>query len=481
MGDVKIEFGGDVSELVRENKKLLVELAKVDTQLKTIGKASRQAAVEEARRDREARRAAAEQSAAWKRVGGEIRGMVGGYASLAGAVRLVGQAFQFAKQQSDSGLASMRQMLPARQRLAQVATSSADLKTLRGRADVLAQMGGISREQASGLVFSARSEGFEGALSFIARAAPLLSVDAQATAAGQLKGLFPSKPVSSEQAIAGAFVGAQASRLNAEELLRSLPQAGEGVNQAGGDAAEAIAALSVLSSRFKSGDVAADRIKNLGSKLSLDERTSGRGFLGGFDALMGMDEAGRRDFLGDSVELNSAFKAMSEELGTIRDRERDVRREMQAIAEDPSTSKFMAAVGVAREGFAAELDIHASEIGLEVAKEEQLARARAGSIGARLDLEREQLKLSPMERFFGNLGASTAESFGASPETVDAAGRIGAEMLMGSELTEYATGTGRYAPQLESSPQDLDALERATRNLERAGRNAGGQREAHRE
>jgi hypothetical protein len=63
---------------------------------------------------------------------------------------------------------------------------------------------------------------------------------------------------------------ARDSRLNFEQIAQALPGAAEGGAVAKATAEETLATLSVLASRFKSGETAADRIKAFSSKVGID-------------------------------------------------------------------------------------------------------------------------------------------------------------------------------------------------------------------
>jgi hypothetical protein len=136
---------------------------------------------------------------------------------------------------------------------------------------------------------------------------------------------------------------AAASRLNFEELARALPGAAEGGALAGASSEETIGALSVLAGRFKSGDTAADRLKAFTSKVGLDTDAEGRESLAGsgiVDAvtkLQAMSDEQRKDFLGESQEVNAAYVILTEEFAAIQGRIQEIEqaRDATGTAQSP--------------------------------------------------------------------------------------------------------------------------------------------------
>lgn len=255
-----------------------------------------------------------------------------GWMTVTTAVNLTRQAMQKVQEEQQKALDSLKQTSDPNKRLLQVATSEEDYKGLTKRADELASQYGIGRDEARGLMFSARSEGFEGSAEFIAQNSQILGVQSQATVAGQVPGLFKKEGLQAEQAINMGLVAAAESRLNFEEIAKAMPGAAEGGALAGASSSETFGALSVLAGRFKSGDTAADRIKAFTTAVGLDEGMIGKdgkagreslqgsGIVSAVEKLQAMSPENRKEFLGEGAEVNAAYAILSEELNTIKAR-----------------------------------------------------------------------------------------------------------------------------------------------------------------
>lgn len=251
--------------------------------------------------------------------------------SVAGSYVGVHEAIQKAIELSQNLIAKNREVLESLKgtesgdsRLLQVSRNEEDFQNLRTEADRIAATYGIKREASRQLVFSGRSEDFESSLDYIGRNAQVISPDAQAQVAGQLPALFEKFGLNAQQAIEGTLQAAVSSRLSFEDIAGALPSAAEGGALAEADPMETMAGLSVLASRFKSADTAADRMKAFLTKVGMDEGGEGRDSLAGkglieaIEQLQRMPDQLRSDFLGDSQEVNAAFKIAAEELDAIK-------------------------------------------------------------------------------------------------------------------------------------------------------------------
>lgn len=251
-----------------------------------------------------------------------------GWMSVNTVVGLAGEAMQRVREEQAKAFSSLDQQSDPNKRLLQVSTDAEDYQNLTGQADKLAMEYGISREEARGLMFSGRSEGFEQSAGFIASNAQVLDVASQATVAGQVPGLFQKEGLTAEEAINMGLTAAAESRLNFEEIARAMPGAAEGGAIAGASSGETFGALSVLAGRFKSGDTAADRLKAFTSRVGLDEGNAemgreslqGTGIVDAVQKLQAMNEEQRKDFLGDSQEVNAAYVILVEEFAKIQER-----------------------------------------------------------------------------------------------------------------------------------------------------------------
>lgn len=251
-----------------------------------------------------------------------------GFVSLNTVLGITGEALRRIREEQSKALSSLESVSDSNKRLLQVATSAEDYKKLTSTADQLAMDYGIGRDQARALMFSARSENFEGSAGFIARNAQVLDVQGQATVAGQIPGLFQKEGLSAEQAINMGLVAAAESRLNFEEIARAMPRAAEGGSLAGASSTETFGALSVLAGRFQSGETASDRLKAFASRVGLDEGNAdmgraslqGSGIMDAVAKLQQMSEEQRKDFLGNSQEVNAAYVILVEEQQRINER-----------------------------------------------------------------------------------------------------------------------------------------------------------------
>jgi hypothetical protein len=241
----------------------------------------------------------------------QVKQMAAGYISWSTAAAGVRSAIREVQAEMAKGRSSTETLKEARQNLLQV--SQGDFTELEKRADLAAVKYGTSRTEARQVLFSARSEGFEKDYEAVMRMSPLIPAMSAARVAGQTNQLFGGK-FTAEQIIGGVFKGAADSRLDFAPMAEQIPVASEGAAIAGASAEETIASLSVLASKFNN---AGDRIKALASKIGIDDRTKGRGLLGGIKAIQQMSEAERRDFLGDDQEKNAAYLRFIETMPQI--------------------------------------------------------------------------------------------------------------------------------------------------------------------
>ena len=205
----------------------------------------------------------------------QITSMIGAYAGVQEAVDFLIQSNEKLRDTNRHVLDDLKSQAPGQTKLLQVATDEQDFKQLRANADRLAKTYGLGREAAKNLVFSGRSEGFEKDLDYIVAGQQVVNIESAARVAGQTKELFKGEDITSRQAINATLAGAELSRLSFGEISKALPQAAEGGAIAGAKADETIASLSVLASRFKSADTAADRLKAFATKVGIDEGETG--------------------------------------------------------------------------------------------------------------------------------------------------------------------------------------------------------------
>ncbi len=196
--------------------------------------------------------------------------MAAGYFTINAAINAITASWTKYRDAQNEALQSLQGNAEADRGLTQVAETPADLQAMQNQADAAAMAFGTSRALAREVRFNARSDAFDKDFTSIMSAAQVVDPRAAATAAGKLPALFKGS-ITPMQAVSGALVAAEKSNLNFEDIAKSLPSAAEGAVMAGATAAETSAALSVLASRFKSGDTAADRIKAFGTAVAIDK------------------------------------------------------------------------------------------------------------------------------------------------------------------------------------------------------------------
>jgi hypothetical protein len=261
---------------------------------------------------------------------GKLVALGAGYMSFQAILGQVKAALAYVNQETEKAISSADQMTDPNKRLAQVATSAEDLDMMVQRADELAQRFGEDRDIVRRVSFSARSEGFEEILPQLIQYGDVVAPEAAAGVAGQVPGLFGEGSIDPLAAVNATLVAAEQSRLSFEDIARALPKIAEGGALQGADPAEAMGVLSIMAGHFASGDTAADRFKALSTRLSLNERTKGKGILGGVEALQAMEPSDRADFLGDSQELNVAYELLSRRMPDVKDRIAMIDAEIQA-------------------------------------------------------------------------------------------------------------------------------------------------------
>lgn len=104
------------------------------------------------------------------------------FLSITAAIAVVTKAIQFFNEEKEKALGQTETLQEARRSLRQI--SKGDFDQLESRADDLTKFG-ISRKKARGLVFDARSTGFEGEESTVAAADPVINISDGAAFAGE--------------------------------------------------------------------------------------------------------------------------------------------------------------------------------------------------------------------------------------------------------------------------------------------------------
>lgn len=313
--------------------------------------------------------------------GSELKSIVGSYIGIQAAIQTIIELNQKVIETNREAFSNLRRTESGDSRLLQVSTSQEEFQLLRSNADRLASDYGIDREVTRDLVFRGKSENFADTLDFIGKNSQVIDVQAQAQVAGQIPGLFAAtgEKLTGAQAINQTLAGAAESRLSFEEIARALPSAAEGGSLAGASSDETIATLSVLASRFKSADTAADRIKALATKIGLDKGDdtrgsfAGSGLLGAVDKIAALNEDERTAFLGNSQEVNAAYEFIQQEYNKIRERQNVVRkaREDTGTRQSPTALRVEAANNDVK--LRVELESRRAEIQKEIAQENRRA------------------------------------------------------------------------------------------------------------
>ena len=294
-------------------------------------------------------------------------------AALAGigtAAAVVSEHFKRLKADATSALDSMKGNKEGNKRLAQIATSSSDLEMMQLQADAISKRTGMSREDSRGLVFSARSEGFDGeGFGDVARASALVGSDGAAQVAGGFRTLFRGRQdLTSKQAISGVLKAAQNSKLDFDELAQAASPAAESAGAAGTSAEELLGSLSVLSSRFKSGLTAGDRLKAFQAKVGNSD-LAGQGILGSFESLQGMSEEDRGEFLGGSTEVKAVYDALVQDAELIRTATRSIAADFAATTQGGGSLATQVAIQDSDGTFISGRNARAAEINKNVAFE----------------------------------------------------------------------------------------------------------------
>jgi hypothetical protein len=169
-------------------------------------------------------------------------------------------------------------------------------------------------------------------------------------------------------------------------------------------------------------------MKLLATKLGLSDEFGGQGLIGGVEKLQGADEETRKDFLGDSQELNAAYQILVEELATAKERAAAIQAEVNKVgAGQESVLDRAVALAQADTAEQARIDRNRASIEREVANEKQLAE-RGMSTQAALDREMARQKeagASGIRQYAGETAGQAAELLGADAETTARTAREG--------------------------------------------------------
>jgi hypothetical protein len=324
MAGVVVTMDGDETRLFRAMQKVLEKQNQMNEKFKEGGNAS-----EDAGR---------KSSDSWSKTTLSLDTMkaglisyASGLASVAGAVGVIQMAWQQVRKEQEAGLTQLQRTQGQDRRLLQISGSAQEFDQLRSQADQLASQFGVDRAVVREVIFSAVSENFRDAVPAIIAASQVIDPQSAAGVAGQAPALFKGT-IGALEAVNLTLKAALASRLDFEQIARSLPQAAEGGSIAKATAEETLAVLSVLASEFKSGETAADRIKMFATRAGISEEFAGQGIVAVVEQLQAMDDKARRKYLGDSQELNVAYVKLAGNIDLIKQRIAEFEQERVAFA-----------------------------------------------------------------------------------------------------------------------------------------------------
>lgn len=410
---------------------------------------------------------------------GQLTALAGGYFTLQAAVNLVGDAFAYAREESEDALGSLRSLDDARRELNQVSSSQGEYAARMNRADAAAATYGVHRKEAYATLTQAINYGIEGDYEQIMAGSQVVKPGAAIEVGGRLSSMFGGG-ISTTQATSMGLAAGRKSNMTFEQFASTMAIIGEGGMRQGAGAEESMAAVAALSSDFASGKVTADRIKTFLAKASMHDATRGKGLLGALDVAKGMSREelqGTGGLLGKDQEANAAFEML------VKDEAR-VRAFMAEIAAQRQNPTELA-MGIARaqgtsQDVAARLDA-AGITRAELDRENQLgvgegARSAAANQQAALA---NRLGLGGWRRWAASAARGVATFFGGNADMVTGAGitgefasrqpaafmpmqnPIGAGMAWGQELPRLLTGQNEFAKQSLAELREIkDALKR---------------------
>jgi hypothetical protein len=259
-------MSGDEAALWRSQQKIFDQQAKLNAKMREGEQASRKAGDTAAASNSKAERS--QRSLNQTLTDGVVK-----YASAASvaslAVKAISEAWKLVRKEQEDGLRALQKTQGSDAKLLQVSSSPAEFRDLTSQADSLSRATGVDRSVARDVLFSAVSEGFRDVVPELIAANQVLSPQSAAGVAGQVPALFKGQ-IEAMEAVSMTLKAAELSRLDFEPLAQSLPQAAEGGAIAKATPEETMATLSVLASRFKSGETAADRIKAFATRVGID-------------------------------------------------------------------------------------------------------------------------------------------------------------------------------------------------------------------
>jgi hypothetical protein len=378
MGNTVVTLSGDDANLFKAYQRIIAQQAKIDAGLKGVGDQAKKAKTGVdalAATDFDDLNASLDDISNVK-FDFDIGNALVTAASVGKAIEMATAAWELYSKARDDALRSQEGLSDPNRRLAQIATDADDLSNMQQRADAASIATGVSRDVAREVLFSAMSEGFADEFEDLLNFNQVVDPRSSAVVAGQVPALFGGqiKPLESVSLIEAV---AKKSRLNFEQMATSMPAASEGAAILGATPEETASALSVLASRFKSGETAADRLKAFGVAAGLDDRFKGKGFIETVSILESMPEDDRKDFLGKGAELNVAYETLKQDKGIITARTSEMQAERAAFAAGGGAIRDQQAIVTENPSANNLRRVEIAKNQAEVARERQLGKAGA--------------------------------------------------------------------------------------------------------
>lgn len=249
----------------------------------------------------------------------------GSFLAVHTAVEGVRRLWEQVNEEQQKGLEALRGTEDADRRLLQISDTPEQFEATQKLADNLAVQFGVDRTAVRNSLFAGLSEGFAEIVPDIIAGATVVKPESASGVAGQAPKLFEAEGLGALEAISGTLVAAKRSRIDFEKLSSVLPIAAEGARTLGNSFAETSAAVSVTASDFGSANTAAERIKSFSVSASLDSELSGfKDLTDVVKALRDGTEERRKEFLGESIELNTAYSTLLKELPRIEAVEKEI-------------------------------------------------------------------------------------------------------------------------------------------------------------
>ncbi len=398
--------------------------------------------------------------------------------SVGAAIGMISTAFQKVREEQTKSLESLMGQADPEKRLAQIATSGADLDAMINKADELATKYGIGRDQARGLIFSARSEGFEPDVEMIARASQVVDVTSQASLAGVLGRQFGGEGGSTEQRLSAVLAAAEKSAFNFETVGKNVIKSASATRAAGSDMAETLATNATMANLI--GDTAGDRVKAFAALASLNPMLQGKGVMGAVATLEQMPEDARAKVLGQGQEVNEAYRLLLENRDAIQQMATAVRADISASGAGGGALAGKIAIVEGSDRFQARRGVSSAAINREIITEQaysgEEARFAAGVDQMQTDAIRKGT--DPLMRAAGEFVAERMRTGGLSAEASLAGGSTISGMTMTpigplplGMLRQGLQGMGLMSPASgsnDASQQIVDKLESIRRNTSQA-------------